>query len=453
MAQSKKSSEVKIDPVREAALQSLVLIEQGKQTDDAISDICKDKEFRPLDRRFIMQLVNGAVKMRRRIDHEIKFYLARPSKDLPILLQNIIRLGYYQLKFTDRIPDAAAVNESVNLAHHLLDRRRANLVNAVLRASIREPEKPKYGSADDDPVKYLANFYSYPDFFVKYSLTEFGFEATENLLNYYNQSPHITYRVNYLKAKPEEVTDLLEQNGISYSVGRFLPEYIHIEGGGLPLEEELVRSGKVFIQDEAAGLATRLLNPRPGSEVVDLTAAPGGKTTHIAIRMRNKGRITAIDKSQKRLELLVENCKRLGIKIVAPVISDMNQFLGREFDRVLLDPPCTGWGTAGKHSDLRWSKTSEDIKNLTNIQAKMIDHAASLVKPGGVLVYSTCTIIRDENDQIIEEFLIRNKKFEIDSAKEFFTDEVVNSRGFVRSYPAVDKLDGAFCARLRRNVT
>ncbi|MDF1544133.1 MAG: 16S rRNA (cytosine(967)-C(5))-methyltransferase RsmB [bacterium] len=450
MADKKRKVNTKFDPVREAALQALVLIEQGQQTDEAISTVCEGKEFRQLDNRFIMQLVNGTVKMRRRIDYEVKFYLARPAKDLPILLQNIIRLGYFQLKFTDRIPDAAAVNESVNLAHHLLDKRRANLVNAVLRASIREPEKVVYSSAKDDPAKHLADFYSYPDFFVKYAIREFGLEDTEKLLIYYNQSPHVTYRVNYLLAKPEEVLEMLDAQKVTYSVGKFLPEFIHIESGGLPLEEELVRTGKVFVQDEAAGLATRLLNPRPGSTVVDLTAAPGGKATHIATKMRNKGRVTAIDKSHKRLELLVENCKRLGIKIIAPIISDMNMFEGGLFDRVLLDPPCTGWGTAGKHSDLRWSKTSEDTKTLINIQAKMIDHAAKLVKPGGVLVYSTCTIIRDENDQIVEEFIIRNQKFEIESASEFFSDEIVNSRGFVRTYPAVDKLDGAFCARLRR---
>ncbi len=452
MADRKQKPNLKFDPVREAALQALVLIEQGQQTDEAISSVSEGKEFRPLDNRFIMQLVNGTVKMRRRIDHEIKFYLARPSKDLPLLLQNIIRLGYFQLRFTDRIPDAAAVNESVNLAHHLLDKRRANLVNAVLRASIREPGKVAFCSAKDNPTKYLADYYSYPDFFVKYALREFGFEDTESLLKYYNQSPHVTYRVNYLLAKPEEVLELLDANDVTYSVGKFLPEFIHIESGGLPLEEELIKSGKVFIQDEAAGLATRLLNPRPGSAVVDLTAAPGGKATHIAIKMRNKGRVTAIDKSNKRLELLVENCKRLGIKIIAPIISDMNMFEGGLFDRVLLDPPCTGWGTAGKHSDLRWAKTSEDTKTLINIQTKMNDHAAKLVKPGGVLVYSTCTIIRDENDQIIEEFIIRNKQFEIDSAAEFFPEGIVNSRGFVRTYPTVDKLDGAFCARLRRKT-
>jgi len=447
---TKKSQ--KFDPVRAAALQAMILVEQGEQTDVAIDKVSKGKDFRSIDRRFMMQLANGATKLRRRLDHDIKFYLAKPSQGLPILLSNILRLGYYQLRFTDRIPDAAAVSESVNLARAMLDRPRANLVNAVLRASIREPDKVKFASKDKDPKKYLGDYYSYPDYFVDYCLREFGPEDSEKLLIAYNQPPHVTYRVNFLKTKPEEVIELLKSNDIKYAHGEYLPEFIHIEGGGLPLESELIETGKVFVQDESSGLAARLLNPKPGSNVIDLTAAPGGKSTYMAIRMRNKGRVTALDKSQKRLNLLVENTQRLGIKIIAPVVCDMLNFESSQFDRVLLDPPCTGWGTAGKHSDLRWAKTSEDIRNLSQIQKHLIDKAADFVKPGGVLVYSTCSIIRDENDQIVEEFLVRRDDFEVDSASEFFGDAIVNSRGFVKTYPVAGKLDGAFCARLRRKI-
>jgi len=214
----------------------------------------------------------------------------------------------------------------------------------------------------------------------------------------------------------------------------------------------LIESGKVFVQDESAGLCARLLNPRPGHNVIDLTSAPGGKTTYLAIRMRNKGRVTAVDKSHQRLQMVVENSQRLGIKIVSPVACDMVDFKGGPFDRVLLDPPCSGWGTTGKNSDLRWRKTTNDIVNLSKIQATMIDRAARLVKPGGVLVYSTCTIIRQENDQVVEEFLLRNKQFSVASGAEFFPEELVNDRGFVKTYPNLGNLDGAFCARLVRSL-
>ncbi len=442
----------KYDPVRAAALEALVLIEQGEQTDNAVRSVISGRGFRPIDHRFILQLVNGTTKMRRRLDHEIKFYLARPSTELPIKLMNILRLGFYQIRFTDRIPDAAAVSESVNLAHRMTDRPRANLVNAVLRACIREPGKVRFVSREDDPVKYLGDYYSYPDYFVEYCLREFGLDDTEKMLVASNLAPHVTYRVNYLKGKPDEVARILQDNGVEFSYGKYLPEFIHIEEGGLPLEAELIQTGKVFVQDESAGLPVRLLNPRPNTNVIDLTAAPGGKTTYIAIRMRNRGRVTALDKSHARLETLVQNAQRLGVKIISPVASDMMDFETGQFDRVLLDPPCTGWGTAGKNSDLRWAKTPEDIKNLAKIQSRMIDKAARLVKPGGVMVYSTCTIIRDENDQVVEEFLLRHKEFELDSASEFFDEALVSERGFVKTYPAMDKMDGAFCARLKRKL-
>lgn len=438
------------DPVRLAAVEALSMIEQGDQTDIAVQRVITNKGFRPIDIRFLLQLINGTTKMKRRLDHEMKFYLARPATELPIRLLNIMRLGFYQLRFTDRVPPAAAVSESVNLAHHLTDKSRASLVNAVLRTVLREPNKVRFVSKDDNPVKYLADFYSFPEHFVAYCLQEFKYEATEQLLQRYNLPPHVTYRVNFLKAKPEEVTQILTDAEIKWSVGKYLPEFIHIEESGLPLERELIATGKVFVQDESAGLPVRLLNPKQGDIMVDLTSAPGGKATYAAIRMRNKGRVTAVDKSRSRLQTVVDNAKTLGIKIIAPVASDMLDFESEPFDRVLLDPPCSGWGTAGKHSDLRWSKSAEDIVNLTRIQKVMIEKAAKLVRPGGVMVYSTCTIMRDENDQIVEEFLAKNRDFEIDSAAEFYPPEIVSSRGFVKTYPNVGSLDGAFCARLKR---
>jgi len=452
MARQQQETPVKYDHVRAAALEAIIRIEQGDQTDTAVKDVLREKKFRPVDTRFFLQLVNGATKMRRRLDHEIKFYLARPSAELPYRLANILRLGFYQLIFTDRVPAPAAVSESVNLARHYTDRSQAGLVNAVLRARLREPQRVTFASVEVDPVKHLADTHSYPDYFVEYCIQEFGVERTQSLLQQYNVRPHVTYRVNFLRAKPDEVANILQKNEVEFSYGRYLPEFIHIETGGLPLESELVATGKVFVQDESAGLPVRLLNPKPGVSAVDLTAAPGGKATYIAIRMRNKGQVTALDKSHQRLEVLLENAKRLGLKIISPVVCDMNEFKGGPFDRVLLDPPCSGWGTAGKNADLRWSKKPRDIENLVKMQTKMIDRAARLVKPGGILVYSTCTIIRAENDQVVEEFLLRNPEFEIESASQFFPEDIVNERGFVKTYPVCDKLDGAFCARLKRRV-
>jgi 16S rRNA (cytosine967-C5)-methyltransferase len=440
------------DPVRAAAIEAIGMVEGDQSGDTALHKVQEGRGFKSLDVRFMTQLVNGTVKMKRRLDHEIKFYLARPSMALNPVLANILRVGFYQLLYMDRVPAAAAVSESVNLARKFTDAAQAKLVNAVMRARLREPEKVHYADKEADPEKYLGDFYSYPDYFVKYCLDEFGLNRTEHLLAAYNRPPTVTYRVNYLKAKPDEVAALLTKSEIAFKPGAYLPEYLQLQSSGLPLEQELIQTGMVFVQDESSGLPVRLLNPKPGSTVADLTAAPGGKATHAAIRMRNKGLVTAVDKSRQRLETVVENAKRLGIKIISPVLSDMTEFHGGPYDRVLLDPPCSGWGTARKHADLRWSKSEKDIANLAKIQAKMIDRAARLVKPGGLLVYSTCTIIRAENDQIVEEFLSRNDAFEIDSAAAMLPAELVSERGFVKTYPECDDLDGSFCARLKRKL-
>lgn len=442
----------KYDRVRAAAVEALIAVEKGKQTEVAIREVLSGRKFSPLDIRFLLQLVNGATKMLRRLDHEIKFYLARPAAPLSDHLRNILRIGFYQLLFNDRVPDAAAVSESVNLARHYLDKPRSRLVNAVLRTRLREPNKVKFVACEKEPEKYLADYYSFPNYFVRYCLDEFGLNRTEAMLKRFNLPPSITYRVNLLHTKPAEVIELLTAAEIGHAEGKYLPEFLHLKRPGLPLESELIATGKVMVQDESAGLPVRLLNPRPGEKIVDLTAAPGGKATYAAMRMRNKGRVTAVDKSHNRLRLLVENIERQGIKIIAPVVSDMSDFGKEEFDRVLLDPPCSGWGTAGKHSDLRWAKTPQDIDQMVKIQTKMIDRAARLVKPGGVMVYSTCTVIRKENDQVVEEFLVRNREFQLESAADYFPKEIVSDRGFVKTYPECDGMDGAFCARLKRKL-
>jgi 16S rRNA (cytosine967-C5)-methyltransferase len=453
MAERRSTAQQKYDPVRGVALAALERIERGSQVDEAVRRAAAGQTLRPLDMRFILQMVNGSTKMKRRLDSEIRRFLTKPFAQLPPRLHVVLRLGFYQLLFMDRVPEAAAVSESVNLARRYCSDKLAGMVNAVMRTRLREPGRIRFPNPQSDPVQYLGDFYSYPDYFVSYCIDEFGYDRTVKLLERYNQPPHVTYRVNSLKAKPDEVAHLLQDEGVEFSYGRYLPEFIHIEQGGLPMEAELLTMGKVFVQDESAGLPVRLLNPRPGNSIIDLTAAPGGKATYAATRMRNQGRVTACDKSRERLKLLVDNAKRLGITIIAPVASDVFDFEGEPFDRVLLDPPCSGWGTAQKNADLRWSKSREDINNLCKVQRAMIDRAARLVKPGGILVYSTCTIIRRENDQIIEEFLLRHKDFEIETAAGYFDKEIVNERGYVKTYPDIEGFDGAFCARLRRRIT
>ncbi len=450
MPQSEKR---KFDPVRAAAVEILGIIETSKKsTETAIQAVANGKSFSGLDLRFLRQLINGTVKMKRRLDHDIRFFLSRPSEKMPPQLINILRLGFFQLFFTQRIPPAAAVNESVNLARHFCDDARCRLVNAVMRSALRHPERVVFVDKKLDPVNHLANKYSYPNWFVAHCLEEFKYAAVEKLLDDMNQAPLMSFRVNFLKAKPEEIAARLKEENIKYSTGKYLPEFFHIEEGALPVNHELITEGKIYIQDESAGLPIKLLNPKANMSVLDMAAAPGGKALYAASRMRNQGMITAIDKSRQRLEVLVDNVKRQGVTIISPVHADNLEFEAQPFDRVILDAPCSGWGNAGKHSDLRWLKTPEDVERLHKVQSMMIDKSAKMVKPGGILVYATCTILRRENDQVVEEFLVRRKDFELESAAEYFPPELVSERGFLKAYPNIAKLSGSFAARLKKKL-
>ncbi len=439
------------DPVRGAAVLALTELDQtDKSLDDVIAYAREIVGIDARDNRFLLLLINGTVKMRRRLDYQIRFYLARPAEKLNARLQNILRLGFFQLQFADRVPESAAVNESVKLARYFFGEPKSKMVNAVLRSFLREPQKAVFPDFDAEPVRHLANFYSYPDYFVNYCLKEFGAERTVELLKNMNQPAGITVRVNLLKAKKGEVESALQEAGVGYAPGKYLDEFLTLETSALEPIRPLLEAGKIYIQDQSSGMAVRMLNPRPGVHTLDMTAAPGGKTTYCASRMRGKGKIVALDKSRKRLEILIENCKRSGVKIVSPVVCDAAQFESEErFERVLIDPPCSGWGTAGKHPDLRWRKTETDIRQMTKIQRKLLERGASLLKPGGILVYSTCTIMRSENDQIVEEFLARNKQYQLDSGAQFFDESIVNERGFVKTYPAVAGLEGGFVARIK----
>jgi len=441
----------KYDPIRAAAVEILGLVESGTESvENALHAAIEYHAMDTRDIRFLRQLVNGTTKMKRRLDHDYRKFLSRPSQKLSRRLTDILRLGFFQLNFTDKIPKAAAVSESVNLARHFCDDARARLVNAVMRSALRNPARLVYVDKDIDPVLYLANYYSYPEWFVTYCLDEFKFDITEKLLESMNKAPRLSFRVNHFKAKPQEIAELLDAEGVEYATGEYLPEFFHLFEGGYLVIDKLVYEGKIYIQDESSGLPVRLLNPKMGMEVLDVAAAPGGKTCYMATKMRNKGMITAIDRSRPRLEMMTENCHRLGVKIVNPVLADNLEFTGATFERVLLDAPCTGWGNAGKHCDLRWEKSPDDVGRLFKVQSMMIDQAAKLVKPGGIMVYSTCTIIRRENDDVVEEFLLRRPDFELESAGEYFDDNIVTERGFVKTYPNKKYLSGSFAARLKK---
>ena len=255
-----ETEQKKYDPVRAAAMDIICEAEKlRRNADEIIIDFIHRNKFDARDIRFLRQLVHGSIKLKRRLDHDIRFYLSRPSEKLPIRLQAILRLGFYQLFFTDRIPEAAIVSESVNLARYFVDQARARLVNAVLRSAIRNPQRRVFIDAHENPVKYLADFYSFPDWFVEYCLNEFKFETTEKLLGEMNNPPYLSFRANYIKAKPEEIAELLKKQNIEYQPGRYLKEFFCTRQTH-EMFDKLAAEGKIYIQDESAGLPIRLMN-------------------------------------------------------------------------------------------------------------------------------------------------------------------------------------------------
>ena len=410
----------------------------------------KSTEMSGPDKALLYEIVHGVVRWQGRLDWILNgFYKGTFSKAIPNL-KNALRVALYQVLFLDRVPDYAAVNEVVEFVKKLQGQKPADLVNAVLRNIIRSKNSIRYPDPDEDTVGYLAAYYSHPSWMVKRYLARFGRENTEKLLMMNNEKPYLTLRINALKTKPEEFKTLLESVGLKYHQGAYLPEFFKLQNLTNITAWEYFTKGYFNIQDESAGLACRLLDVQEGQRVLDMCAAPGGKTAYIAALMHSRGEVVAVDRFESRLKLLQKNMTRLSVDCVRIVEADALEYKSLPFDRVLVDAPCSGTGTLSKKPDIKWKKDLFDIRNLNNIQSKLLAKAASLVKVDGVMVYSTCSIEPEENFEIVKKFLDENPNFRFESAKGKLPDEIIDENGCIQTLPHIHKTDGAFAARLVR---
>jgi 16S rRNA (cytosine967-C5)-methyltransferase len=434
---------------REIALKILYEIEvNGAFANETIELFCRNHHLSNLDRRFVSELVNGTTKMRRRLDYVLNFFLEKEIDDLPLWIKNILRLGVYQIDFLDKVPESAAVNESVNLAKKFGHRGTVALVNAVLRNYLRDKGRVHFPSWEGNQVENIALFYSFPSWMVESWLNTFGEEQTIRLCQSFNERPKLCFRLNSLEVESHYLEEEFNRSKTKFKPGRFSKNFYYIESKVdlnrfLPLQK-----GLIYPQDESAGLAVTLLDPQPGEIILDLCAAPGGKTTFIAELIKDKGKILAVDKSWEKIERLRENCRRSGINSVTYICGDATNFQSRPVDRILVDAPCSGLGVLGRNSDARWKKQKEDLLRLQKLQLKILFNAANLVKRGGTLVYSTCTITQEENDFVIQSFLDKRNDFRLVDASLYVNSGVVDESGFVKTFPHVHKVDGSFAARL-----
>ena len=439
----------RIPSAREIALKILHQIELEEAfAGETIEHFCTSHHLSNLDRRFVGELVNGTTKMRRRLDYVLNFFLEKGIDNLTTWIRNILRLGVYQIDFMDRVPDSAAVNEAVNLAKKFGHRGTVVLVNAVLRNYLREKSRVRFPSWEENRVENIALFFSFPNWMVESWLNMFGEEETVKLCQAFNERPKLCCRVNSTKIDQHSLEEEFARSKIKFKPGRFLENFYNLESKAdlnrfVPLHE-----GLVYLQDESAGFPVILLDPHPDETILDLCAAPGGKTTFIAELSKNRGRVLAVDKSREKIELVRDNCQRMGMDSVNCLCADARSFRCRPLDRVLVDAPCSGLGVLGRNSDARWRKQKEDLPRLQKLQLEILFNAANLVKKGGVLVYSTCAILAEENDQVIERFLERRRDFKLVDASLYVDPRVVDQTGFVRTFPHVHRMDGSFAARL-----
>jgi 16S rRNA (cytosine967-C5)-methyltransferase len=439
-----------IPNAREIALKILYKIEvEDAFANETIELSCKNYHLSNLDRRFVSELVNGTTKMRRRLDYVLGFFLEKGIDDLTPWIRNILRLGVYQIDFMDRVPDSAAVNEAVDLTKKFGHRGTVALVNAVLRNYLRDKSRVRFPSWEEDKVENIALFYSFPSWMVENWLNMFGEEKTLKLCQAFNERPKLCCRMNSIKVDHDSLQEKFTRSKTKFKSGRFLENFYYLESRVDLNRFRPLREGLVYLQDESAGLPVVLLDPQPGETILDLCAAPGGKTTFIAELLEDKGEVLAVDKSWEKMKLLRENCRRLGIISVNYFCGDACNFQCEPVDRILVDAPCSGLGVLGRNSDARWKKQKKDLLRLQKLQLEILFNAANLVKKSGVLVYSTCTITKEENECVIETFLEKRRDFKLVDASLCVDSELVDESGFVRTFPHAHKMDASFAARLK----
>ncbi len=416
---------------------------------DKLLDIeLKSDELNELDRRFLTELTHGVIRWKTRLDFIIEYFCKNKFAMQDPNIRNALRVALYQILFLSKIPHAAAVNEAVEFVKKIRGQKAANLVNAVLRNIIRNINKLPTPDSEADPIQYLSIMYAHPSWIVKRWVERYGLYETEQLLAANNERPTIVVRANSLKTNAEELAKLFDERGIKYSRSKYLDNFLKVGHLSGIYNLDLFAQGYFSVQDESAGLVVKLLDPKPGEKVIDLCSAPGGKTTFIAEMMKNEGKIIAVDKYEHRLNLVKQSCERLGITNVEFIAEDATTLSVEPANKVLVDAPCSGLGVIQKKPDIKWQRELTDIKNLAKTQIELLETAEKLVKEGGVIVYSTCTIEPEENIEVVKAFIERHPEFEIEDARNYLPADVVNSDGHMETFPHKHDMDGSFAVRL-----
>ncbi len=440
---------------RALALALLDRVDRRQAYADVLLSARLDRAALPAaDAALLTRTVYGTLRWRGRIDWVLGALLRKPLKDLDPLVRNLLRLGGYELLFLDRVPAYATVNEMVELARRRAGPGKARLVNAVLRRiADREPEAwspPASGNAEEE-----AALVSHPPWLAALWRKQFGADESRRLMEANNEDAPLVLRANRRRIGRDELVRRLRDRGVDARPGAWSPLAVRVRGTASPGGLAEFREGLCQVQGEASQLVGFLAAPEPGLRVLDACAAPGGKTTHMAELMDDRGEVLACDVSERGLGRLADNARRLGLSCIHARPGDAARYLPGEpdsFDRVLVDAPCSGLGTLRAHPEIRWRRTWKDLERLATLQAAILEQAASRVRPGGLLVYATCTLSPIENETLVGAFVERHAEFALEDAAAHLpgaAHAMTAGRHFV-TLPHRHDTDGFFAARMRR---
>ncbi len=426
------------------------VFERGAYADVAFRVEAEREAVSGRERAFAMRLAYGTIQRRATLDHLIERLSGRATAALDASVLAALRLGLYQIVYLDGVPDHAAVSESVELAK---DGPGHRLVNAVLRRAVREASQIVERLGDATPAD-AALRHSHPRWVAELWFQMLGREQALALLERDNEPAESAVRVNLLRARAAEVVSALAAEGVGSRRDPLIPEAVVLEQGYDVHASGLFERGLVSPQSRASMLVARAVAPSAGHSVLDLCAAPGAKTTHLAELMGDEGHVVAVDLDRRRVEAIAANCARLGIRSVDVRVGDARRpDHGGGYDRVLVDPPCSDLGTLQSRPDARWRKSPERLAELRELQHEILDAAAVAVRPGGRLVYSTCTIDAAENERQIGEFLGRHDDFSlIDLPGPYAQRLSPGGPGLIQTLPHRDQTDGFFIAALARSA-
>lgn len=436
---------------REIAVKVLErVLYQGAYSNIVLNKFLEESDLSQKDRGLTTELVYGTLRRKKSIDMIISSFV----KDISLMDKNtlnIIRLAIYQMRYLDKVPSYAACNEAVEIAKQVSEQD-SKLVNGILRNFASKDGT--YDIEFRNKIDQIAYEFSFEPWLIRMFIKQYGEKQTIDILKGLNYTPELTVRVNNLKDNYEDVYEKLEELGYTIEDGSVCPEAIYIDSGSSITKNELFAEGKITVQDESAMLIAPLLDLEDGQTVVDLCCAPGGKTTHIAELLNNTGDVKAYDLNESKLELVKENCDRLGITNVTLAQMDatkINAELISAADRVLIDVPCSGLGIIRKKPEIKWNKTRKDLKELVLVQREIMKNAWEYLKKDGIMVYSTCTLNKEENEENISWFIENNKDAEVQS---IFIGKGSNLKydkmGTLTILPD-EYMDGFFIAKLKKH--